>query len=55
MINQIDDKKMKCQKKYLLVLVPRKMLHLHGSIEEHHDPLHGFCDFLYEMTKICHV
>ena len=33
-------------KKYLLVLVPRKMLYLHGSIEEHHDHLHGFCNFL---------
>ena len=51
MIIHIDNKTMKCQKYIkgivicLLVLVPREILHLHGSIEEHHDHLHGFCDF----------
>ena len=58
MIIHIDNKTMKCQKYIkgivicLLVLVPREILYLHGSIEEHHNHLHGLCDFCPALTKL---
>ena len=44
------------QKKFAQSVVPSHCLHhLHGSIEEHHDLLHGFRDFCLVPDKISYL